>query len=68
MLRMRIKFTDRLHRLHERTLAKHSTMKTQEDEEKAMELWELQRQSMGKKQRRGGPRMPCPACSLHAPS
>ena len=68
MLRMRLEFTERLQRLHERTLAKHSTMKTPEDEVRALELWDMQRQRVGKKQRRDGPRMPCPACSVHAPA
>ena len=35
MLRMRLEFTERLQRLHERTLAKHSAMKTPVLEEAA---------------------------------
>ena len=39
MLRMRWDFTERLERMHERTLAKHSHMKTRDDEDQAYELW-----------------------------
>jgi len=64
MLRMRLEFTQRLQSLHVRTLAKHSTMKTPEDEEKAMDLWDNQQADEAKRQRTRGPRMPCPARSL----
>ena len=64
MLRMRLDFTQQLQRLHVRTLAKHSSMKTPEDEEKAMDLWDKQQAIEAKRQRVQGPRRPCPACSL----
>ena len=63
MLRMRLAFTGRLQRMHERTLAKHSALRTPDLEAKAHETWtELQAQS-AKRQKQEGPRLPCPACA-----
>ena len=63
MLRMRQAFTARLHKLHQRTLAKHSALKTPELEDKAWELWHAEQTAQPKRQKREGPRLPCPACA-----
>lgn len=63
MLRMRNSFTDRLQALHTRTLAKHSEMKTPEDEARAHEAWTEEQAQNAKRQKRTGPLMPCPACN-----
>ena len=39
MLRMRWEFTERVERMHERTLAKHSAMKSRKLEDMAYEVW-----------------------------
>ena len=39
MLRMHLAFTTRLQRMHRRTVAKHSAMKTAEQEDAAREMW-----------------------------
>ena len=63
MLRMRMQFTEYLEGLHERTLAKHSPMKTVEEEDAAYELW-VEAQSGKARRRKVEPcRLPCPACS-----
>ena len=62
MLRQRLDFTQRLQSMHSRTLAKHSNLKTPELEEKAHELWSEVQAKQAKRQRREGPRMPCPVC------
>ena len=63
MLRMRLAFTQRLERLHERTLAKHSSMSTPEQEAKAHETWSELQAQVAKRQKRDGPRLPCPSCA-----
>ena len=63
MLRMRQEFTQRLQEMHERTLAKHSALKTPELEAQAHELWTQQQAQQAKRQKKEGPRMPCPACA-----
>ena len=63
MLRMRSAFTAKLQALHERTLAKHSAMKTPAREARAHELWTEQEAQRGKRLKRDGPRMPCTACA-----
>ena len=66
MLRMRLAFRSRLQRLHERTLAKHSSLRTLELEAQAHEAWsELQTQG-AKRQKRESTRLPCPACAAYA--
>ena len=57
MLRMRLSFTDCLEKLHEKTLAKHSDLKTPEEEEAAQKRWHQPHAN-----RREGPIMPCPCC------
>ena len=51
-------------KMHVKTLARHSEdMKTPEDERKVHEEWEFQQQtSQGKRRKKSGPLMPCPAC------
>ena len=63
MLRMRNAFTQKLQRLHERTLAKHSLMKTKELEDAAFDLWKEAQARKTKHSKVEGPRMPCPACA-----
>ena len=59
MLRMPLAFTRRLESMHERTLAKHSAMKTSVQEEAARDVW---RQQQVKRRKHDGPLMQCPAC------
>ena len=68
MLRMRRDFTTGLQRLHERTMAKHSHMKTPADEDREYEVWhDAQQQARRlKKRKEGPPRMTCPACEAAA--
>ena len=62
MLRMRLTFTEWLERLHTETLARHSSLKTSEDESQAHEQWRLAQDSSAKRQKKVGPLMPCPCC------
>ena len=62
MLRMRMAFTSMLQRMHSRTLAKHTDMKTPEQEAAAHERWSAEQARRPKKARREGPLRPCPAC------
>ena len=63
MQRMRSALTAKMRALHERTLAKHSAMKTPVHEARAHELWAEQQAGLAKRQKRDGPRMPCTACA-----
>ena len=51
-------------KMHVKTLARHSEdMKTPEDERKVHEEWDFQQQtSQGKRRKKSGSLMPCPAC------
>ena len=62
MLRMRLAFTERLDEMHVKTLARHSSMKTREDENEAHEQWRVAQASPEKRQKKAGPFMPCPCC------
>ena len=62
MLRMRLAFTERLDEMHVKTLARHSSMKTREDENEAHEQWRVAQASPEKRQKKAGPFMPCPGC------
>ena len=62
MLRMRLAFTDKLEKMHVQTLARHSSMKTAEQEQQAHERWLLAQSKSAKRQKKEGPRMPCPSC------
>ena len=59
MLRMRNGFVQWLEEMHQRTLAKHSAMKTRDMEEEAQQLW---REKQVKRHKGSPPVMPCPAC------
>ena len=61
-LRMRWTFTEWLDGLHARTLARHSAMKSSEDENYAHEQWRLAQDSSAKRPKKAGPLMPCPCC------
>ena len=63
MLRMRRDFTAGLQRLHERTMAEHSHMKTPADEDREYAAWyDAQQEARRlKKRKEGPPRMTCPA-------
>jgi hypothetical protein len=54
MLRMRLTFTEWLEGLHTETLARHSFLKTREDENKAHEQWRLAQASSVKRQKKAG--------------
>ncbi len=62
MLRMRLTFTECLEGLHAETLARHSSLKTRDDENEAHEQWRLAQASSMKRQKKAGPLMPCPCC------
>ena len=66
MLRMRLQFTDRLQKLHRRTLAKHSHMQTADNEAAAQEVWTARQTHKAKKQKEEPPRMTCAACAALA--
>ncbi len=63
MLRMRSEFNERLWQMHQRTLAKHSTMKTAGQEQDAYERWSERRAQCAKRRKREEPRLPCLACA-----
>ena len=63
MLRMRQAFVGELGVLHRWTLATQSTLGTAKAEEKAHELWDAQRQAVGKRQKQQAPAMLCSACA-----
>ena len=52
MLRMRLAFTERLDEMHVKTLARHSSMKTREDENEAHEQWRVAQASPEKRQKK----------------
>ena len=62
MLRMRLQFTERLQQMHERTLAKYSTMQSPELEAEAHAAWTEEQARKPKRLKLEGPRMPCPTC------
>ena len=66
MLRMRLQFTERLQKLHRRTLAKHSHLQTAEDEADAHEVWTARQTQNAKRQKEEPPRMTCAACATVA--
>ena len=66
MLRMRLAFTEQLHRMHRRTVAKHSAMKTAEQEDAAHEMWSERQAEQAKRRKAEPPRLPCPACEAWA--
>ena len=68
MLQMRLDFTAKLQRLHERTLAKHTAMKTPEDEAAAHDRWDQEQAATAKRRKQDGPLMPCPGCNAWKPS
>ena len=61
-LRARWTFTEWLERLHTETLARHSSLKTSDDENQAHEQWRLAQDSSAKRPKKAGPLMPCPCC------
>ena len=64
MLRMRMAFTSMLQRMQPRTLAKHTDMKTPEQEATAHERWSAeQAQRPNTHTMSEGPLLPCPRCS-----
>ena len=62
MLRSRRAFTERIQKLHERTLAEHSTMGSLEEEEAAQVEWDGEQAQRPKRRKVAGPLMPCPCC------
>ena len=63
MLRLRVAFTEQLDKLHAETLARHSSLKTRDAEDKAHEQWDIDQASSVKRPKKAGPFMPCPCCS-----
>ena len=59
MLRMRLKFTKWLEKLHTKTLARHTAMTTPDLEQEAHDQWQAH---AAKRCRSQGPPMPCPCC------
>ena len=66
MLQMRWRFTEKLKRLHRTTMAKHSSMKTEEQEEEANRRWLDERERMPKRPKKAPCHMPCPKCAEEA--
>ena len=62
MLRMRTVFASMVQHMHSRTLAKHTDMKTPEQEAAAHERWSAEQARRPKRARREGPLMTCPTC------
>ena len=62
MLAKRLAFTEKLQQMHRATLAKHTEMKTAEDEQAAHERWDAEQAGKAKRQKPEGPLRPCPAC------
>ena len=63
MLRMRLAFAAELEKMHAQTLARHSAMKTTEDERKAHERWEQAQTAATKRRKKAEPLMSCPCCA-----
>lgn len=63
MLRMRLAFTEWLDEMHVETLARHSSLKTSEDENQAHEQWRHVQNTSAKRQKKATPHMPCPGCN-----
>jgi hypothetical protein len=66
MLQMRQRHTERLKQLHRKTMAEHSNMKTEEEEDLANAQWLADRERMAKKRKKSPCRMPCPKCEEEA--
>ena len=62
MLRMRRAFVDGLKKMHQRTLAKHSSMKTPEDELAEYARWRERREKQPKRQKTQVAKRSCPEC------
>ena len=55
--------TAKLEKMHAQTLARHSEMKTPEDEQLEHERWLLAQSTDTKRRKKTGPLMPCPCCA-----
>jgi hypothetical protein len=64
MLRMRLEFTERLSKMHRRTLSRYSQFKTIEQEQHAHDVWQRSQATKAKRHKKAGPLMPCPACAM----
>ena len=62
MLRMRLAFTEILQGMHQRTLAEHSCMESEEAEREAHERWDAEQACKPKRRKQQEPLMPCPCC------
>ena len=62
----RLAFTEQLHRMHRRTVAKHPAMKIAELENAAHEMWSERQAEQAKRRKAEPPRLPCPACEAWA--
>ena len=73
MLKQRLEFQKKLEKLHEKTLAKHSELKTPQQEAAAYESWKKKREeeelaSKPPRCQRVSPLMRCPACDGSVPA
>ena len=66
MLQMRWRHTERLKLLHRRTMAKHSSMKTDQEEDLANKRWLEERERMPKRRNQSPCRMLCTQCAEEA--
>ena len=62
MLQKRLAFTARLEKMHQRTLAKHTAMKTKDDEKAEHEKWDELQRNKPKRRKAQEPIKPCPIC------
>ena len=62
MLRMRRAFVDRLKTMHQRTLAKHSSMSTPSEELAEYSRWRERREKQPKRQKTQALKRTCPEC------
>jgi len=65
MLRQRLAFTDKLKKLHVRTLATYSDLKTPQDEKAAYDIWSAEQARKPTVHKRKSPPMRCPACDSY---
>ena len=63
MLRMRLNFVEDLWKKHRETMAKHTNMATQREEDRAFDTWKAKRATELAKVPEEAPRMHCPGCA-----
>ena len=63
MLAMRKDFTEELQRMHTRTMANHSSVTTEQQDNDAYDLWKEAQARKAKRRKGGTTFMPCPCCA-----